>query len=191
MDEFERQEYKVLRATIRERGTVRAITFCATVIAWAALALVVLASGVHPLAPLLPLLVLVAGFEVIFQLHLGVERVGRYLQVAYEERREGATAAGGDVAAKPWGWETAAMAYGAAFPARGSDALFGRLFLLAAFVNGLSIPAAFGGLRRPLAGLVLVLAHLAFALRIVLAKRRAGRQRDEDLARFRELLARR
>lgn len=193
MDEFQRQEYKTLRATIRERGSVRVITFLVTLLGWAALDLVLLVSAGHPYAALLPLMVLVAGFEVIFQLHLGVERVGRYLQVAYEERRQpgrpGSTNATtpGEVTA---GWETAAMAYGRAYPAAGSDALFPRIFLLATLVNVLPIVGAFVRMReRPAGFVVLVLAHVGFAVRIAIARNRAGRQRGEDLARFRELLS--
>ena len=58
-----------------------------------------------------PLLVLAATFEINFFVHTGVERIGRYIQVFYEERA-GAT-----------GWETTAMNYGAKFPA-GLDPLF-------------------------------------------------------------------
>ena len=41
-----------------------------------------------PLATLVPLLVLAAAFECVFALHVGIERVGRYLQVFYEDRWE-------------------------------------------------------------------------------------------------------
>ena len=176
MDEPGRTEYEALRATIRERGTVRSITLIVTLIAWAALEAAVLASWHPVVASLLPLLVLVGGFETVFQLHVGVERVGRYLQVAYEER-------GGHT-----GWETAAMAYGQAHPAAGSDALFARVFIAAMLVNVLpvlDVPA-----DRPVTLALVILAHAAFGLRVLLAKRLAGRQRAEDLARFRDLLAR-
>ncbi len=182
MDEFVRDEYKALRATIRERGTVRAITFFVTLTAWAALGFALLTSGHPVVAPLLPLMVLVAGFETVFQLHLGVERVGRYLQVAYEEGH--ARPAG----AQP-GWETAAMAYGKAHPSAGSDPLFARIFVLAALINLLPVVMMAGRGERPVVFVLLVLAHAVFGVRVGLAKRRAGRQRAEDLTRFRELLA--
>jgi hypothetical protein len=193
MDEFRRQEYKALRATIRERGSVRTITCLVTLLGWAALDLALLVSAGPRFASLLPLIVLVAGFEAIFQLHLGVERVGRYLQVAYEECRQpgppGSTSATAPVEATP-GWETAAMAYGRAYPAAGSDALFSRIFLLATLVNVSPIVGAFVRMReRPAGFVVLVLAHVGFAVRIAVARTRAGRQRGEDLARFREILS--
>jgi hypothetical protein len=181
MDEFSRHEYKTLRATITQRGTVRAITFLVAIAMWAALGLLLLTSG-HPIvAPLLPLMVLVAGFETVFQLNLGVERVGRYVQVAYEESHEW------PAGAAP-GWETAAMAYGQAYPSAGSDPLFARIFLLATLAN--LIPVLHFRADRPAVVALLLLAHVAFGVRVLLAKRRAGRQRAEDLARFRELLAR-
>jgi hypothetical protein len=77
MDELAAIEYKALRATIRESGTVRAITFLVTLCIWALLELALTAYPQHAMAPLIPLLVLVAGFETFFHLHLGVERVGR------------------------------------------------------------------------------------------------------------------
>lgn len=181
MDELLRDEYKALRATIRERGTVRAITFFVSLAAWAALSFALLASG-HPImAPLLPLMVLVAGFETVFQLHVGVERVGRYLQAAYEERPQPPAGAGPS-------WETAAMAYGRAHPSAGSDPLFARIFLAAMLVN--VIPVLDVRWARPVTVALLALAHAAFGVRVLLARRQAGRQRAEDLARFRELLAR-
>ena len=67
MDEFRQCEYVALRATIRERGTVRVLTFFAAFVAWAALDLAFLASGArHVIGPLLSLMVLAAGFEAVF-----------------------------------------------------------------------------------------------------------------------------
>lgn len=188
MEELHDREYKALRATIRERGTVRVITFFVTLCVWGALELAVLAHPHHVIAPLVPLMVLVAGFETVFQLHLGVERVGRYLQAAYEQSP---------------GWETAAMAYGKAYPSAGSDPLFARIFLLATLigilpsVSFIGAPVVYfiagvpltGGTSIVLAFAALILAHVAFGARIVMARRRAGRQRAEDLARFRDLLS--
>ncbi len=177
MGELAIAEYKALRETIRERGTVRAITFFVALCVWAALEAASTAQPRHAIAFLAPLVVLIAGFETVFQLHVGVERVGRYLQVAYEHTA---------------GWETAAMAYGKAHPTSGSDPLFARIFLLVTLIGVLlpvallareSLPAwlrvAYGGV---------IVAHLAFGIRVLLAKRQAARQRAEDLVRFRELL---
>src|SRR5687768_11340035 len=90
-------EFEALRATIRERGTVR---LCAVLLGlglWAALLVAVRVSRLDGFVTLTPLLVLAAAFEVSFFVHTGVERVGRYLQVFYEE------------AAGSRGWETIAM----------------------------------------------------------------------------------
>ena len=39
----------------------------------------------NPLAAIVPLVVLVSTFEVVRVLHVGVERIGRYVQVFFEE----------------------------------------------------------------------------------------------------------
>ena len=179
MGDLPRDEYKALRATIRERGTVRSITFFVAIAVWASLGFAFLASG-HPAGSLPALMVLVAGFETVFQLHVGVERVGRYLQVAYEEPPQA------PAATRPK-WETTTMAYGQARPSAGSDPLFARIFLAAMLVNVLPV-LAFRA-HWPLEVALLVLAHAAFGLRVLLAARQAGRQRAADLVRFRELLA--
>ena len=69
-------EYAVLRQTIAARGTVRMVLFPVTMIGWATLALVVLTFADAPVASLLPLAVLLGGFEAIHALHVGVERGG-------------------------------------------------------------------------------------------------------------------
>ena len=74
-------EYAVLRHTIAARGTARMVLFPIAMIAWAVLALIVLTFAEAPMASLYPLAVLVGGFEAIHALHVGVERIGRYLQV--------------------------------------------------------------------------------------------------------------
>ena len=79
-------EYNALRATIRERGTDPRLD----------------RPGRHgrsgrrprwlrsrwrvpPIITLIPLLVLATTFEITFALHTGVERIGRYIQVFFEE----------------------------------------------------------------------------------------------------------
>ena len=57
---------------------------------------------------LVPFVVLAGTFEINFFIHTGVERIGRYIQVFYEEARGRS------------GWETTAMSYGAKFPLPGS-----------------------------------------------------------------------
>src|SRR5262249_48227793 len=95
------EEYRALRATIRERGTARVVITTFTFVAWAALVLTVQAVFPQPVSSLIPLLVLGAGFESVFSLHIGVERIGRYLQARYETPAEGAPA-----------WEHTAMQFG-------------------------------------------------------------------------------
>ena len=79
------EEYRALRATIRERGTARVWIFVAGLAAWAASAIATTALAAPPLATLLPLLVLAAGFEALVTVHIGVERIGRYVQVFLED----------------------------------------------------------------------------------------------------------
>ena len=52
--------------------------------AWAAVAIATAAVITVALSTLVPLLVLVAGFEAAFALYTNVERIGRYLQVFHE-----------------------------------------------------------------------------------------------------------
>src|SRR5947209_377037 len=79
------EEYRALRDTIRERGTTRVWVFIAGLAVWAALVIATAALAALPVATLLPLLVLAAVFEAVLSLHIGVERIGRYLQVYFEE----------------------------------------------------------------------------------------------------------
>src|SRR5258708_7491834 len=122
-----------------------------------------------PVAPFLPLLVLAVTFEAIFSLHVGIERIGRYLQVFHEEAT---------------GWEHTAMAFGRPLKGTGTDPLFVAHFLVAAILN--IVPAL---LAEPVQLELAVVgsAHLLFVLRVVLAWRSAGHQRAADLKRFEEM----
>ena len=53
-------------------------------IGWAATAVATAAVITVAVSTLVPLLVLVAGFEAVFALHVNVERIGRYLQIFHE-----------------------------------------------------------------------------------------------------------
>ena len=163
----EREEYSALRATIAQRGTARVAIFVAGTIAWAGLALVNAAFGAVAAGTLVPLAALFAVFEGIFALHVGVERIGRYLDVRY----------GDD-------WERAAMAFGRPKGAPAVDALFSMVFVAAVLLNPL--PAA---LAKPSVAELAVIAgaHALFLVRIALARRAAAAQRPIDLARFTEL----
>jgi hypothetical protein len=167
-------EYAVLRRTIAARGTTRMVLFPVTMIGWAALALIVLTIAEAPLASLYPLAVLVGGFEAIHALHVGVERIGRYLQVYYESVNAGPR------------WETTVMAVGPALPGGGIDPLFTIVFACATFVN---VIPALAPQTRPTAtelGVIGVL-HLAFVIRIVRARGAAARQRAVELESFRAI----
>jgi len=171
MTERERVEYSALRSTIRERGTARVYIFAGGIATWGALTIATAALASTPLATLLPLLVLTAVFEAIFALHVGVERIGRYLQVFYEA--EGTAR-----------WEHTAMAFGRPAGAATTDALFLVPFLLAALFN--VAPALVVEPTRP--ELIFIGgAHALFVLRLIVAREAARRQRAIDLERFQRL----
>jgi hypothetical protein len=96
-----------------------------------------------------------------------VERIGRYLQVFYEDR-----------------WEQTAMAFGAPLAGTGSDPLFTLFFGLATICN-------FGPvlLAEPMRVELAVVggAHALFVVRLVVARRVASRQRAADVDRFRSM----
>jgi hypothetical protein len=167
----ELEEYKALRATIRERGTARVWVFIAGLAVWAALVVATTALTALPAAALLTLFFLAATFEAVFTLHVGVERVGRYLQVFHE--------APGDRAS----WEAVAMAAGSARGAA-ADPLFIVCFAIATMLNFTPVLLA-----APVAVEVLVIgaAHLVFLTRMLAARRAARGQRAADLARFLEM----
>ncbi len=168
----ELEEYRALRDTIRERSTARVWVAYTGLTAWAALALATATLAELPIATFIPLLVVSLVFEVVFALHTGVERIGRYIQVFFED------------STADRGWEHQAMAYGKEFPGRGSDPLFGRFFLLAIALNVL--PAALAD-PVPLEWAVVGLGHAIGLARLLLARREAGQQRGLDLERFRQL----
>jgi hypothetical protein len=160
-------EYSALRATIAHRGTVRVALFVAGTAVWAGLAVATAAVNAPPAATLLPLTALAAVFEGVLALHVGVERIGRYLEVWHGDE-----------------WERVAMAFGRPRGAPTIDALFAIVFLVAALLN--LMPVA---LVQPtmVEGVVIGGAHALFALHVVTARRAAAAQRAIDVARFREL----
>jgi hypothetical protein len=174
MSDSSQAEYQSLRATIRERGTARLCAVLGGLIAWGALAIALRIAGLDDAVTLVPLLVLAGTFEINFFMHTGVERIGRYIQVFYEES-----------AGVP-GWETTAMNYGAKFPS-GLDPLFSAIFAAAATFDFFSTVAVVG--RRPATVAISLVAHLAFGYRIVAARKAAASQRGLDLDRFRSLLS--
>ena len=173
----EQEEYRELRATIRERGTARICLFAGGMIAWTAATIATTTLASTPLATLLPLLLLASVFEAIFALHIGVERIGRYIQVFYE------TDAADDVQSQRR-WEHTAMGFGRPAGAAAIDALFTVPFLLAAIFN--IAPAM---LLNPIQAELIFVggAHALFVLRVIVARQAAAKQRGIDLARFKQL----
>jgi hypothetical protein len=168
----ELEEYRALRETIRERSTARVWIFVAGIASWAALALATAVLAAAPSTTLVPLLLLAAAFEAIFALHMGVERIGRYVQVFHEAADERAA------------WERTAMAFGPLPGGNGIDPLFLACFAIAATLNFAPVLVA-----APVAVEVVVLggAHLLFVVRLALARRAAAGGRAGDLARFQQM----
>jgi hypothetical protein len=165
-------EFAALRQTIALRGTVRIVLLPVTVIGWAVLTVTLLLLSELPIGAVLSLGVLVGGFEAIHALHVGVELIGRYLQVFYESDSAGPR------------WETTAMAVGPALPGGGIDPLFTVVFTGATLIN--LMPALLPQPTPIELGVIGVL-HAAFLLRVVRARGAAARQRAVELESFRAL----
>ena len=140
-----------------------------TIVSWALLAGALSLWSETPIAILFPLAALVSGFEAIHALHVGVERIGRYIQVNYES-----------LPGAPQ-WESTAMRVGPALPGGGIDPLFTVVFMSAAFAN--LIPAVMVAPTRAEYG-VLAAVHVIFIIRLVRARGAAARQRAVDLETF-------
>jgi len=163
-------EFTVLRRTIATRGTARIILLPATFIAWSAVISVFLAAG--PVDSLFSLAVLAAGFEAIHALHVGAERIGRYIQVYYETSIDGPQ------------WETTCMSVGPALPGGGVDPLFSILFASATVAN--LIPVFLSAPPRPIVAIIGAL-HAAFLVRVGRARWAAARQRAVELESYRAI----
>jgi len=178
MERDPQSEYLVLRETIAKRGAIRPILVLLGMSIWGALLIAVLVLLPYPVAAAIPLIVLLVTFEVIRPLHFGVERIGRYLQVFYEEAGEPDRS----VSDTP-SWERVAMSFGTV-PGVGGHPLFVPLFLIATGVNYLAVL-----LPRPVAVEMSVMAipHLAFIAWLVRADRAMRKQRALELARLRAM----
>lgn len=163
------EEYKALRATIRERGTARIWVVVAGLAAWAALAIATATLATAPVATFVPLVVLSATFEAACALHFGVERIGRYLEVYHDDR-----------------WEQTIAVFGRGVPGAATDPLFVILFAIATLLN--LVPAM---LAEPTAIEIAVVGagHFALLLRLAVARRAAVRQRALERDRFVQLKA--
>lgn len=171
-------EFRELRATIRERGSLRHLTTLITFSVWGATMLWSASALGAPVFLLAPLIVLAAGFEVGLALHVGVERIGRYLQVRYE-------ANSGTLVA----WERTAMAL--KVPGGGIDPLFLRLYLVTLTVNllfGVWVAAGLQSQAQDSAVLIELgvfgLFHVVTASRWLSAARYARTQRWRELSAF-------
>ena len=172
-----RSEYLVLRRTIAQRGSLRPILTLVGLCIWAALLTVVLVSLPYPVAAIVPLMVLVVTFEVIRPLHFGAERIGRYIQVFYEEDGQRNRPLDDTPA-----WERVAMSFGAV-PGVGGHPLFVPLFLIATIVNLLAV-----ALPAPsTVEWVLLIPHGAFAVWLLASDRSMRRQRELELTHLRSL----
>jgi len=165
-------EFSVLRQTIALRGTARMALVPLTCLGWAVLTLFVLLYGGPPVASIVSLAVLVGGFEAVHALHVGAERIGRYLQVYYETLPDGPR------------WETAVMTVGPALPGGGIDPLFSVVFVGTTIVN--MVPAMVASVTPVELG-VIALLHVGFVFRIVRARRAATRQRAVELESFKAM----
>jgi hypothetical protein len=121
------------------------------------------------------LAVLVGGFEAVHALHVGAERIGRYLQVYYEALADGPR------------WETAVMTVGPALPGGGIDPLFSVVFVGATLIN--MVPALVPT-PAPLEAGVIAFLHLVFVIRVVRARLAASRQRAVELESFKAMQSR-
>jgi hypothetical protein len=166
------EEYRALRDTIRERSSLRVWVVLVGLTAWGAMTIATGALAELPVSTLLPLLILSASFEIVFSLHTGVERVGRYIQVFFENETTDR------------GWEHQAMAYGRAFPGGGSDPLFAVCFWAATVLN--LVPAVLAR-PAPIEWAVVGTVHGFVLARVALARRQASGQRSRDLERFQRL----
>ena len=150
MHEMSGDEHHVLRVTIQQRGTARMVMIPLIFIGWAATAVATAAVITVAVSTLIPLLILVAGFEAVFALHVNVERLTHYLKATH---------------ATEGGWEEADFNHRSGRKA--PDPLFSRVFVLATSVNFL--PAALGW--ENLAELtILAVLHLLFINRVRLGR---------------------
>lgn len=184
-DQLALAEYQALRTTIATRGHLRFGLFAAGLLGWAALLLAVLAWLPQPLLALVPLLVLAGTFEALRGLHFGVERIGRYVQVFYEE---GLEARGPDGQKAPTfaapAWERAIVLVGGRLPGAAGHPLFFPIYTLATLVNLLAVVLP---VPQPQEWIPLCALHAAFIAWMLRVDRGVRAQRTHDEARFRSI----
>ncbi len=165
-------EYAAVRQAITQRGQTKAIVALVGFLGWATLwtAAFALVNDVRAVA--VSLAVLWVAFEIIRPLHIGAERLGRYLQVFHETP--------GQLPA----WEHTAMALGAAVPGAAGHPLYVPLFVGATLLNGTAL-----WVEGPLTfeGALMLGPHLALLWWLWRADRAMRVQRTDDLARLQAL----
>ncbi len=177
-EEFGLEEFRQLRATIRERSAARVVVSLITFVSWGTLALVLYRWDEPMVCGLIPLVVLIVGFELAFALHVGVERIGRYVAVFYE---------GSPQAPK---WETAIAAFGRSAAAKATQThvlLAGEFIVAAGFNLVVLVVAVQPNPYVSSLSIAMAVIHGAFIARVVLALRQAARQREADAAAFRAI----
>lgn len=180
-DSYRLQEYRALRATVSQRGSLRIVLVVCTFFVWALTILLASTLPGLPFFSFVPLVVLVAGFEAVFALHVGVERIGRYIQAHHEPASSGQAR-----------WEETAMGFQG--PAGGAHPLFPAVFIGATLIN-LTLGILFGldgrdefSFENWRDWIPVTLVHLIVFARIVNSSRFAASQRARDLEEFRRLL---
>ena len=183
-DELAVAEYRALRHAIAFRGSIRPLLFIAGLAAWAATLIAVLAVLSQPLLSLVPLLLLLATFDAVRSLHAGVERIGRYLEVYYESPAEGPDAVMNQGLHGPPAWERTSMRLAPRLPGASGHPLFLPIFIAATLINLLAV-----WLPRPIVVEMVVLgaAHGAFVGWMLVADRKARRQRRAELEQYQAL----
>ncbi len=178
MERHARSEYLVLRKTIAQRGALRSILALGGISIWSGILIAVLVLLPYPVASAIPLLILAVTFEAIRPLHFGAERIGRYLQVFYEEAGQPDRALSDTPS-----WERVAMRLGPV-PGVGGHPLFVPIFYLATLANYVAviIPNPV-----PIELVVMAVPHLAFIAWLVAAHRAMTTQRAIELSRMRQL----
>ena len=181
IDAIQLEEFRALRATIRDRAIARVILLAISWVGWAAIATAIML--VLPATPLLalPLVLVLAAFEVNLVAVRATDRICDYLRVVFEERR-----------AVP-GWETASADLARRHPAATADPLFFWIFVAVLCANYLCVVVAVGETADPSARVredsldlaVATVLHGAVLLRFVLARRGLVSGRAGELERLR------
>lgn len=172
-----RAEFEALRATIRDRGSLRVLVFVIGLSSWALVWAWLASSPFLPFISLVPLVLLAGVFEAVNALHVGVERIGRYLEVFHERPPASVL----DAVSARAQWETTMTEFGRRFRGGSPDPLFCGVFATAVLLN--LLPAVM--LRPKTTEFVFFgVLHLAVLGRLVRERRRAAEQRAADLETF-------